>query len=65
MPRAMPEQIDDRQMLARLRHHAVVGGDDQQHEIDAGRARQHVVDEPLVARHVDEAERSRRPARGR
>ena len=50
------EQVDDREMLARLRHHAVVGRDHQQHEIDAGRARQHVVDEPLVARHVDEAE---------
>ena len=44
------EQVDDRQMLARLRHDAVVGGDHQQHEIDAGRAGQHVVDEALVAR---------------
>ena len=50
------EQVDDRQMLARLRHHAVVGGDDQQHEVDAGRAGQHVVHEPLVPGHVDEAE---------
>ena len=50
------EQIDNRQVLARLRHHAVVGGDDQQHEIDAGGAGQHVVHEVLVARHVDEAE---------
>ena len=50
------EQVDDGEMLARLRHHAVVGGDDQQHEIDAGRAGQHVVHEFLVARHVDEAE---------
>ncbi len=55
-PRLDAEQVDDRQMLARLRHHAVVGGDDQQHEVDAGRAGQHVVDEALVARHVDEAE---------
>ena len=50
------EQIDDREVLARLRHHAVVGRDDQQHEIDAGRAGQHVVHELLVAGHVDEAE---------
>ena len=50
------EQVDDREMLARLRHDAVVGGDHQQHEIDAGRAGQHVVHELLVPRHVDEAE---------
>ena len=56
------EQIDDREVLARLRHHAVVGRDDQQHEVDAGRAGQHVVHELLVPGHVDEAERSRRPA---
>ena len=50
------EQIDDGEMLAGLRHDAVVGGDHQQHEIDAGGAGQHVVDEFFVARHVDEAE---------
>ena len=50
------EQIDDRQMLDGLRHDAVVRGDDQQHEVDAGRAGQHVVDEALVPGHVDEAD---------
>ena len=50
------EQIDDGEMLAGLRHDAVVGRDHQQHEIDAGGAGQHVVDEFLVTRHVDEAE---------
>ena len=50
------EQFDDFQMLAGLRHRAVVGGDDQQREIDAGGAGQHVVDQLLVAGHVDEAE---------
>ncbi len=50
------EQVDDGEMLAGLRHDAVVGGDHQQHEIDAGGAGQHVVDEFLVPRHVDEAE---------
>ena len=50
------EQVDDGEMLAGLRHDAVVGGDHQQHEIDAGGAGQHVVDEFLVAGHVDEAE---------
>ena len=51
-----PEQIDNRQMLGGLRHHAVIGGNDQQHEIDAGGARQHVVHEAFVARYIDETE---------
>ena len=42
-------------MLFALRHHAVVGRDGEQHEIDAVRARQHVADEALVAGHVDDA----------
>src|SRR4029077_14511865 len=37
------EQIDNSEMLARLRHNAVVGRNYQQHEIDAAGARQHVV----------------------
>jgi hypothetical protein len=52
------EELEDRQVLARLRHRAVVGRDHQQHKVDAGHAAQHVVDEPLVARHVDEADRA-------
>ena len=50
------EQVDDGEMLAGLRHHAVVGGDHEQNEIDAGGAGQHVVDEFLVTGHVDEAQ---------
>ena len=42
-----------RGVLARLRHHAVVGGDDHQEQVDAGRARDHRAHEALVARHVD------------
>ena len=44
------EQVDDRQMLAGLRHHPVIGGDHQQHEVDAGGAGQHGVHQPLMAR---------------
>ena len=58
------EQVDDRQMFARLRHDAVIGGDRQQREIDAAGAGQHGVDEAFVAGHVDEAERLW-PATGR
>ena len=42
-------------MLLGLRHHAVVGGDGEQHEVDAVRAGEHVADEALVARDVDDA----------
>ena len=52
------EQMDDVQMLFGLRHDAVVGGDGEQHEIDAVGAGEHVLDEALVAGHVDDARRS-------
>ena len=45
-------------MLARLRHHALVGGDDEQREVDAGRAGDHRAHERLVARDVDDADRA-------
>jgi hypothetical protein len=50
------QQIHDRQVLARLRHHAVIGGDDQHDEVDTGGTGQHVVHQALVARHIDEAD---------
>ena len=53
---AQTEQIENLQMLARLRHRPVVGRYDQQHVVDAGCAGQHVVQELLVPGHVDEAE---------
>jgi hypothetical protein len=43
-------------VLACLRHHAVVGGHQQQRVVDAGGAGQHGVHQPFVARHVDEAD---------
>ena len=36
-PAAHLQQVDDVQMLDRLRHHAVVGRDDEDHEVDARR----------------------------
>ena len=50
------EQRADREVLARLRHHALVRRHHQDHQIDAAQPRQRVVHEALVARHVDEAE---------
>ncbi len=50
------EQAADVEVLARLRHHALVGRDDERDEVDAVRAREHVLDEALVAGHVHEAE---------
>ena len=43
-------------MLAGLRHHPLVGGDDQQHDADAAEAGERVVQEPFVAGDVDEAD---------
>jgi hypothetical protein len=44
----------DGQVLARLGHDALVGGNHQHGEIDAAHPGQHVLDEALVARHVDD-----------
>ena len=54
--RPHPQQREDRQVLPRLRHDAVVAGDAQQRQVDAGRAGDHRADEALVARHVDDRE---------
>ena len=54
-PAPHAEQVEYRQVLARLRHHRLVRRDDQQREVDAADAREHVLDEPLVARHVHDA----------
>ena len=53
--RAHAEQVNDVEMFFGLRHHAVVGGDGEEHQVDAVRAREHVADEALVARNVDDA----------
>ncbi|MNC84609.1 hypothetical protein D3C83_01670 [compost metagenome] len=50
------EELEYVQVLDRLRHHAVVGRDHQQGEVDAAHAGQHVADEALVSRHVHEAD---------
>ena len=42
-------------MLVRLRPRALARVDDEQEEVDPGRARDHRADEALVARHVDDA----------
>ena len=50
------EQPEDFQVFAGLRHDRVVGRDDEQGEVDAGGPGEHVLDEPLVAGHVHDAE---------
>ena len=52
---ADPEQAENRDMFARLRHDAFVSGDDEEREIDAGRAGEHRAHERLVAGNVDDA----------
>ena len=48
------QQVEDFEVFARLRHHALVGRDDQQREVDRADAGEHVADEADVARHVDD-----------
>ena len=50
------EQRADRQVLARLRLDPLVGRHHEQHHADAAQAGQGVVEEPLVAGDVDEAD---------
>ena len=50
-----PEQMENVEMLLGLRHHAIVGRDREEHEIEAVRPGQHVSDEALVSRNVDDA----------
>ncbi len=54
--RRAPAQAQDRQMLAGLRHHAVVAGHHQQRMVNAADARQHIGEEFFVAGHVDKAQ---------
>ena len=49
-------QLQDRQMLARLRHHPVIARDNQQSVIDPAHAREHIGKKLLVAGHVDKAQ---------
>jgi hypothetical protein len=50
------EQIENFHMLEGLRHHAVIGSHHQQRMVHIADAGQHVPDEALMARYVDEAD---------
>ena len=49
------ELLEHDQVLAALRHDAVVGGDDQERHVDARGTGNHGAHEVLVPRHVDDA----------
>ena len=51
-----PEQPQDGEVLVRLRPRALGRVDDEQEEVDPGRAGDHVADEALVPGHVDDGE---------
>ena len=53
------QQAADVEVLAGLRLDGFVGRDHEQHQVDAAHAGQHVLDEALVARDVDEAQAQR------
>ena len=64
-PSSTPSAAQHRGVLARLGHHAVVGGDDHQVEVDAGRPGDHRAHEALVAGHVDDRQPRARGQRER
>ena len=57
------EQLEDAQVLLALRHPPLVGGDDEQRDVDRADPGEHVLDEAHVAGHVDEADRPARRQR--
>ena len=50
------QQAADIEVFASLRLDPFIGGDDQQHQVDAAHARQHVAHKALVAGDIDEAQ---------
>ncbi len=59
-PGAEAEQTENLQMLARLRHHRVIRRDDQKRQVQPGRAGEHVSNESLVARDINQGESATR-----
>ena len=55
--RAHAERAQHGRVLDRLRHHPVIGGDDEQEQVDAGGSGDHRAHEALVTRDVDERQR--------
>ena len=54
-PVPQPQEREDLQVLAGLRHDAVVGRHDQDHAVHAAGSGHHGLDEAFVAGHVDDA----------
>ena len=54
MPRWTPSKLQDIEVLTGLRLDGFVGGDDQQHQIDAADSGEHVAHETLVTGDIDE-----------
>ena len=50
------ERVEELEVLDGLRPRPVVGGDDEHRGVDLAGADQHVADQPVVARDVDEVE---------
>ena len=51
-----PQQIHDLKVLARLRHHTIIGRDDQHSQVHSRRAGDHVSNEAFVSGNVNHAE---------
>ena len=59
-PVADAERVEQLQVLERLGVRPVVGRDDQQRGVDLARPDEHVADQPVVPRHVDEVDHAAR-----
>ena len=55
-PSGDAQDVEDGQMLAGLGHHALIGGNNEQGQVNAAHPGQHIFDEALVARHVHDAD---------
>ena len=54
-PLADAEQLQNAEVLHRLRHEALVRRHDKDRKIDAARAGEHILDEFFMSRHIDDA----------
>ena len=50
------DQLQNVEMLERLRTRAVIRGEDEEHPVDRQDAREHVWEKPLVSRDIDKAD---------
>ena len=56
-PAADAQEVKYHEMLMRLRHRPIIGGDDQERVVEPGRAGDHIVDKTFVSGYIHETDR--------